>query len=49
MIPSPWCAGTSPTAATNIFDAAYDHGISSYFMGVRQVRRLEIEEWADIL
>lgn len=32
-----------------IFDAAYDHGISSYFMGVRQVRRLEIEEWADIL
>lgn len=32
-----------------MFDAAYDEGVSSYFMGARQVRRLETEEWADIL
>ncbi|WP_055329416.1 hypothetical protein [Burkholderia pseudomallei] len=32
-----------------IFDAAYDHGISSYFVGARQMRKLETEEWADVL
>lgn len=32
-----------------MFDAAYDQGISSYFMGARRVRRLETEEWDEIL
>lgn len=32
-----------------MFDAAYDQGISSDFMGARQVRRLETEEWDEIL
>ncbi|CAJ7239339.1 Uncharacterised protein [Burkholderia pseudomallei] len=32
-----------------MFDAAYDQGISSYFMGARQVRKLETEEWDEIL
>ncbi|QHP90704.1 hypothetical protein EXE55_07035 [Burkholderia glumae] len=32
-----------------VFDAAYDQGISSCFMGARRVRRLETEEWDEIL
>ncbi|CAJ3337175.1 hypothetical protein [Burkholderia pseudomallei] len=32
-----------------MFDAAYDQGISSYFVGVRQLRKLETVEWADIM
>lgn len=32
-----------------MFDAAYDQGISSNFMGARRVRRLETEEWDEIL
>jgi hypothetical protein len=32
-----------------IFDAAYDHGISTYFAGARQMRKFETVEWAEIL
>lgn len=31
-----------------MFDAAYDQGISSYFVGARQMRKLETVEWSEI-
>lgn len=31
-----------------MFDAAYDQDISSYFVGARQMRKLETEEWYEI-
>jgi hypothetical protein len=32
-----------------IFNAAYEHGISTHFAGARQMRKLETVEWAEIL